>query len=172
MGCSKHASQQVSFLVRNPQNANLTLLSRSIFHSRRWWLDCNESYSHELLAQLWKTVKSGKRKSFLRPLTFSCATLLWMLSIPKLLPGNCIVESLRIQAQKSKTCLLPFSFWHTFWAILNCILWTLFQNTLDPILGNEFVLSPFISSKNSFKECIIQRKSFFMNNDLCDSKTR
>ena len=44
MGCSKHASQQVSFLVRNPQNANLTLLSRSIFHSRRWWLDCNESY--------------------------------------------------------------------------------------------------------------------------------
>ena len=60
MGCSKHASQQVSFLVRNPQNANLTLLSRSIFHSRRWWLDCNESYIHgfshvcfEILRKAW-----------------------------------------------------------------------------------------------------------------------
>ena len=44
MGCPKHASQQVSFLVRNPQNANLTLLSRRVFDARRWSLDCNESY--------------------------------------------------------------------------------------------------------------------------------
>ena len=84
-----------------------------------------------------------------------------MLSIPKLLPGNCILQSLRIQAQKSKTCLFPLSFRHTFWAIFNCILWMLFQNTLDSIFGNEFVLSPFISSKNSFKKCIIQRKCSF-----------
>ena len=44
MGCSKHASEQVSFLVRNPQKANLTLLSGKLFHARRWRLDCNESY--------------------------------------------------------------------------------------------------------------------------------